>query len=215
MVLFASGNRHKAEEAAAILSLEGIGGGVKLPLDCGLVFEPVEDGESFLENALIKARALYRLLKSAGAVGDGFGGILADDSGLCVDALGGRPGIYSARYGERDGNAVTAGERNRLLLDELRGVQDRRARFVCSAAVLFDENRFVTVQETVEGEIAFEERGSGGFGYDPLFLLPERGLTIAELPEGEKHRISHRGRAFRAIAPFLRLAQGLCEVSLL
>jgi XTP/dITP diphosphohydrolase len=211
MILFASGNRHKAEEAAAILSLAGVEGGVKLPLDCGLAFEPVEDGESFLENALIKARALYRLLKSAGAADGGFGGILADDSGLCVDALGGRPGIYSARYGARDGNALTAGERNRLLLDELRDVQDRRARFVCSAAVLFDENRFVTVQETVEGEIAFEERGTGGFGYDPLFLLPERGLTIAELPEGEKHQISHRGRAFRAIAPFLRPAQGLCE----
>jgi XTP/dITP diphosphohydrolase len=202
--LFASGNRHKAEEAAAILALAGIAGGVKLPTDCGLAFDPVEDGASFLENALIKARALYHALKAAGTAG-GFR-ILADDSGLCVDALGGRPGIYSARYGERDGKAVTAGERNRLLLDEMRGVRDRRARFVCSAVVLFDENRFVTVQETVEGAIAFEERGTGGFGYDPLFFLPDRGLSIAELPEGEKHQISHRGRAFRAIAPFLRPA---------
>jgi XTP/dITP diphosphohydrolase len=128
---------------------------------------------------------------------------LADDSGLCVDALAGRPGIYSARYGERDGQKIAAGERNRLLLDELRDVKDRRARFVCSAVLLFDENRFVTAQETVEGEIAHEERGAGGFGYDPVFWLPERGLTIAELPEQEKHLVSHRGRAFRAIAPFL------------
>ncbi|MDR1095642.1 MAG: RdgB/HAM1 family non-canonical purine NTP pyrophosphatase [Spirochaetaceae bacterium] len=207
MVLFASGNRHKAEEAAAILSLAGIEGGVRLPLDYGLAFDPVEDGASFLENALIKARALYRLLKAAGTAGGV--GILADDSGLCVDALGGRPGIYSARYGERDGQAGTAGERNRLLLGELRGVEDRRARFVCAAVILFDENRFVAAQETAEGEIAFEERGSGGFGYDPLFFLPECGLTLAELPEGRKHQLSHRGRAFRAIAPFLRPADAL------
>jgi XTP/dITP diphosphohydrolase len=207
MVLFASGNRHKAEEAAAILSLAGVEGGVRLPLDCGLAFDPVEDGASFLENALIKARALYRLLRAAGTAESAGGGILADDSGLCVDALGGRPGIHAARYGEGDGGtgaARTAGERNRLLLGELRGVRDRRARFVCAAVVLFDENRFVAAQETAEGEIAFEERGSGGFGYDPLFFLPEYGLTLAELPEGRKHEISHRGRAFRALAPFLR-----------
>jgi XTP/dITP diphosphohydrolase len=197
IILFASGNRHKAEEAAAIFSLAVA---VKVPEDFGLVFDPVEDGETFLENALIKARTLYRLLKGAA---DDFRGILADDSGLCVDALGGRPGIYSARYGERDGKKMTANDRNMLLLDELRNVRDRRARFICSAVLLFDENRFVTAQETVEGEIAFEERGMGGFGYDPVFLLPGRGLTIAELPEAEKHRISHRGRAFRAIAPFL------------
>jgi XTP/dITP diphosphohydrolase len=202
MILFASGNRHKAEEASAIFSLAGIKGEVKLPVDLGLAFDPLEDGETFLGNALIKARTLYRLIKEQGVVGD-FGGILADDSGLCVDALEGRPGIYSARYGERDGKKITAGERNMLLLDELRGVQDRRARFVCSAVVLFDEYRFVSAQETVEGEIAFEERGTGGFGYDPVFLLLERGLTIAELPEGEKHRISHRGRAFRTIAPLI------------
>jgi XTP/dITP diphosphohydrolase len=199
-ILFASGNRHKAEEAAAIFSRAGVAGVVKLPEDFGLMFDPVEDGETFLENALIKARTLYRLLKGAA---DDFWGILADDSGLCVDALNGRPGIYSARYGERDGKKITANDRNMLLLDELRDAQNRRARFVCSAVLLFDENRFVTAQETVEGEIAFEERGTGGFGYDPVFLLPEWGLTIAELPDDEKHRISHRGRAFRAIAPFL------------
>jgi XTP/dITP diphosphohydrolase len=204
IVLFASGNRHKAEEASAILALAGIKGEVKLPEDLGLAFEPVEDGETFLENALIKARTLYQLLKAAGmAIETDIAGILADDSGLCVDALGGRPGVHSARYGERNGKKITAGEKNRLLLDELRDIQDRRARFVCSAVVLFDEYRFITAQETVEGAIAREERGTGGFGYDPVFLLPDQGLTIAELPDREKHRISHRGRAFRAIAPSL------------
>ena len=131
------------------------------------------------------------------------GEILADDSGLCVDALEGRPGIFSARYGERDGRKIDAGERNALLLEEMRDAGNRTARFVCSAVLLFDEYRFVTAQETVEGEIAREERGKGGFGYDPVFLLPKRGLTIAELPEYEKHRISNRGKAFRALAPFL------------
>lgn len=201
-LLLASGNRHKAREAGAILTLAGVGDEVKLPADFGLDFDPVEDGETFLENALVKARALFRLLRERGGLEGA--GILADDSGLCVDALGGRPGIFSARYGERDGRKIGAGERNALLLEELRGVENRTARFVCSAVLLFDENRFVTAQETIEGEIAREERGEGGFGYDPVFLLPERGLTIAELPEGEKHRISHRGKAFRALASFLR-----------
>ena len=211
-VLLASGNRHKAREAEAVLTLAGVGCEVNLPSDFeqsgfGLDFEPVEDGETFLENALIKARSLYRLIREWGGRGgqEGvFGGILADDSGLCVDALEGRPGIFSARYGERGGRKLGADERNALLLEEMREIGNRTARFVCSAVLLFDENRFVAAQETVEGEIASEERGYGGFGYDPVFLLPERGLTIAELPEGEKHRISHRGKAFRALAPFLR-----------
>jgi XTP/dITP diphosphohydrolase len=202
VLLFASGNRHKAREVKAVLRLAGAGCAVKLPDDFGWDFDPVEDGKTFLENALIKARVLYRQLKEK----DGVDGavILADDSGLCVDALDGRPGVLSARYGERDGRKIDAGERNALLLDELRGVENRAARFVCSATLLFDENRFVTAQETVEGEIAREEQGKGGFGYDPVFLLPERGLTIAELPEEEKHRISHRGKALRALAQFLK-----------
>jgi XTP/dITP diphosphohydrolase len=210
-LLFASGNRHKAREAAAILALAGVECEVKLPADFGLDFDPVEDGGTFLENALIKARALCRLLKTRRGEAVACGGILADDSGRCVDALGGRPGIYSARYGERDGKKIGAGERNGLLLGELRDVENRSARFVCSAVLFFDrndENRFLTAQETVEGEIAHEERGKGGFGYDPIFLLPERGLTIAELPENEKHRISHRGKAFRLLAPLLVTREG-------
>jgi XTP/dITP diphosphohydrolase len=90
------------------------------------------------------------------------------------------------------------------LLAELQGVQNRAARFVCSAALLFDENRFVTAQETLEGEIAGAARGKGGFGYDPVFLVPRRALTVAELPDGEKNRISHRGKALGRIAAFLR-----------
>ena len=206
VLLFASGNPHKAREAGAILALAGAGREVKVPGDFGLDFDPVEDGETFLENALIKARVLYRLLREQngrGGLRGVSGGILADDSGLCVDALEGRPGIFSARYGERDGRKIDAGERNALLLEEMRDAGNRTARFVCSAVLLFDEYRFVTAQETVEGEIAREERGKGGFGYDPVFLLPKRGLTIAELPEDEKHLISHRGKAFRALAPFL------------
>jgi XTP/dITP diphosphohydrolase len=211
-LFFASGNRHKAAEVEAILALAGVKHAIKLPSDLGLDFDPSEDGKTFFENALIKALALYRLLRAeGGAAGVNVNGnrvILADDSGLCVDALGGRPGIYSARYGERNGRKIDTGERNALLLEELRGVENRSARFVCSVVLLLSENRFVTAQETVAGGIAREERGAGGFGYDPLFLLPERGLTIAELPESEKHRISHRGKAFRLLAPSLAGIEG-------
>jgi XTP/dITP diphosphohydrolase len=188
-----------------------------------------------MENALLKARALSRLLGERGI----FDPVLADDSGLCVDALGGRPGIHSARYGGRysghhggprdeggngpcpdpdgpgtpgspSGNApetpkiLESPERNRLLLEELGDAPNRGARFVCAMVLLFDENRFACVQETLEGEIVSARgRGEGGFGYDPLLYLPDRGRTVAELGEAEKNRISHRAKAARAIAALL------------
>jgi XTP/dITP diphosphohydrolase len=166
-----------------------------------------------MENALLKARALFRLR--------GAGPVLADDSGLCVDALDGRPGIYSARYSGRSGGPcsdrdeghgadrppdkgakLSSEERNRLLLEELGDNPRRTARFVCAMVLLFDENRFACVQETLEGELV-GGRGQGGFGYDPILYLPERGRTVAELGEEEKNRISHRAKAARAIAQLL------------
>lgn len=191
MVLwFATGNPHKRNELAAIL----VGADIRIPADAGLAFDPDEDGKTFLENALIKAHSLYRLVKAP---------VIADDSGLCVDALDGRPGIRSARYGSEGGRVLDGVERNLLLLRELEGAASRRARFVCAMALMLSEDRFFAVQETLEGEISAEPRGQGGFGYDPLMYLPERGLTVAELPDGEKNAVSHRGKAAKALSVFL------------
>jgi XTP/dITP diphosphohydrolase len=212
IIWFASGNLHKKQEVAALFP----GRAIKIPAEAGLAFDPEETGSTFMENALLKARALYRQLagsspadiRRAAALD---GPVLADDSGICVDALGGRPGIYSARYTGRDGAGVQAGkkpeapERNALLLEELGDNPNRKARFVCAMVLLWDENRFLAVQETLEGELVRPGagRGTGGFGYDPILYLPERGVTVAELPEAEKNRISHRGKAARIIAKLL------------
>jgi XTP/dITP diphosphohydrolase len=189
---------------------------LKIPADGGIVdFDPPETGAGFMENALLKARALSRLLAERGI----FEPVLADDSGLCVDALDGRPGIYSARYKGRCGGPYTGGggnpgsgetekleapESSRLLLEELGDSPNRGARFVCAMVLLFDENRFACVQETLEGEITVDGgRGAGGFGFDPILYLPQRGCTVAELGEDEKNRISHRAKAGKAVAKLL------------
>jgi XTP/dITP diphosphohydrolase len=201
-IWFATGNGHKKEELAAILGDHRI----RIPSEAGIDFDPPETGNSFPENALIKARELYRLVSGfspADFSPTDFSlrePVIADDSGLCVDALGGRPGIYSARYG---GPAAGDARRNALLLQELGDNPRRSARFVCAMVLFLGEDRFFIVQETLEGEIVREGRGSGGFGYDPLLYIPERGCTVAELAEEEKNRISHRGKAARKIAKLL------------
>ncbi|MDR2101068.1 MAG: RdgB/HAM1 family non-canonical purine NTP pyrophosphatase [Treponema sp.] len=194
-IWFASGNLHKKAELAALLP----GHTLKTPSEAGIDFDPDESGATFAENALIKARELYRLVS---ALGPGEP-VIADDSGLCVDALGGRPGIRSARYGNTGSGKLESGERNRLLLRELGDTPRRSARFVCAMALLFNEDRFFIAQETLEGELIREERGKGGFGYDPILYLPQEGRTVAELGEDEKNRISHRGKAARIIAGIL------------
>lgn len=191
----ATNNDHKKRELEGIF----IGHVLVTPASAGLAFEADETGSTFLENTLIKARALYDLVHEP---------VIADDSGLCVDAMDGRPGILSARYGSRDAKNIESWERNELLLKELEHVTNRKARFVCSMVVLFSHDRFYVVQETLEGEIIRESRGSGGFGYDPILYLPEKGCTVAELSEEEKNRISHRGKAGKALA---RLLDGVTE----
>jgi XTP/dITP diphosphohydrolase len=206
-VWLASGNVHKQQELAAVLT----GHSVLIPANAGISdFDPDEGGSSFAENALIKAKALY-----AHPAFPGSGMILADDSGLCVDALDGRPGIFSARYGSADGKKTGAAERNALLLEEVNaaitggkaGTQSRACRFVCAMVLLYSPYRFRVVQETLEGVLVPDikaARGSGGFGYDPIVFLPEFGRTVAELSEEEKNRISHRGKAAAAIAKLLQ-----------
>ena len=199
-IYLASGNRHKQEEFAAILE----GPRIKLPADAGIIFDPEETGTTFLENALLKARVLYESVKCP---------VIADDSGLCIDALGGKPGIYSARYGMKDGVQLKAEERNQLVLQQMEGVENRSCRFVCCIAVMLDAHRFFTVQETCEGVIAAAESGDHGFGYDPIVYLPKIGKTVAELTAQEKNELSHRGKAGRIVAQLLNTVSCMATAS--
>lgn len=198
MLLFATSNQHKVEEVRAVLAPLGFDVAGLETLD-EMPPEPVEDGDTFAANALIKARGYAA---STGCP------CLADDSGLAVDALGGAPGIYSARY---SGVGSTGAERdaanNALLLERLAGVpaDQRTARFVC-ALCLVDEHGAVLVETegSFDGVIAEAPRGTNGFGYDPLLWLPDAGRTSAELSPEEKNARSHRGDATRRLAEALR-----------
>ena len=218
-IWLATGNIHKKKELAAILDDAGVlktgggGFGLRIPADAGLEFDPEETGSDFCENALIKARELYSLLNKSGALHRG-DVVIADDSGICLDALGGRPGIFSARYagagtGEitSDTKKLTDSERNALLLAELGDNPLRTARFVCAMALLRTNDRFCIAQETLEGEIVKGPecaKGSGGFGYDPILFIPEFGRTVAELSEEKKNTHSHRAKAAKIIASILK-----------
>lgn len=183
-LLLATRNRGKVEELARILA----GLDVRLRSAADVPYpEVAETGTTFVENALLKARAA---MEATGLPA------VADDSGLVVDALGGEPGVRSARFAgpEADDAANTA-----LLLARLRGHTDRRARFVCAAVLVLPDGRFETVEATLEGEIVDAPRGSGGFGYDPVFQPLGMTVTTAELSAAEKDAISHRGKAFRAL----------------
>lgn len=191
-LLVATNNTHKLEELRPLFP----GHELLLPADVGIdTFDPEENGGSFFENAHIKAETLYRLTGRA---------VLADDSGLCVDALGGRPGIGSARYGSDGGALLSAAQKNRLLLSELEGIAARSCAFVCCLILHYGPQKFVCVQETLEGIIASAPSGGGGFGYDPIVYLPSLAKTVAELTQEEKNRISHRGKAAQSMAAILR-----------
>jgi XTP/dITP diphosphohydrolase len=189
-IYFASGNAHKKEEMARIFSQCEI----VIPADEGIDFDPEETENSFYGNSLLKAKALY------GIVGKP---VIADDSGICVDALDGAPGVLSARFGSENGKKLSSEERNEILLARMRGVENRSCRFVCNMVLYLGNERFVSVQETLEGELIAESRGSGGFGYDPIVFIPSYGKTVAELSGAEKDFLSHRGKAGRKIAELL------------
>jgi len=177
-------NTKKAREMQEILA--GLPIEVRPLPSTGIV--PVEeDGTTFAENASRKALALAEQLQAA---------VVADDSGLEVDALGGRPGVWSARYG---GPLISDDQRCRMLLEELRGVPgpQRTARFRCCIALAVPGRVLLTAAGTVEGRIALAPRGTGGFGYDPIFLPQGHDRTFAEMSAAEKHAISHRGQALR------------------
>lgn len=195
--VLASGSKHKQKE---FLQMLPSGWTLQTPLEAGVQdFSPIEDGVTFSENALIKATALYQALDHKKPV-------LADDSGLCVEALGGQPGVYSARYGEDVyRRPLTDQEKNQLLLQRLKGAKNRKAHYVCSLVLLWEPDRFWIFQETWHGQIHQEPLGSGGFGYDPLFWLPDLGRTAGQLTDEEKHDRSHRGRALAQLKRSLGL----------
>ena len=183
--------------------LDGCGFELVTPRDLGVNFDPEETGGTFAENATMKA------VEAARACGLP---ALADDSGLEVDHLGGRPGIFSARYagGERTDPNISEARQLELLLEEMKGVPDeqRTARFRCAIAIATPAGDVQLVDGVFEGRIGHDARGTHGFGYDPIFVLPERGLTSAELPPEEKNRISHRGQAAAKARELLRKMSG-------
>lgn len=187
-IIVATCNQDKIKEIREILAGDGIEY-VSLE-DEGLKdIDIKEDGSTFEENAVIKAKTVS---EATGLM------VLADDSGLEVDYLGGAPGIYSARYMGEDTSYTI---KNNHIIEELKDAEgdERSARFVCAMACVFPDGRVITTEGKVEGRIAYEEKGENGFGYDPIFYLPEKGCTTAQLKPEEKNAISHRGRALRAM----------------
>ena len=182
-IVFATGNAGKMKEIKMILG--DLGMPVVSMKEAGIEADIVEDGTSFAENAQIKASAVFEKCHDI---------VLADDSGLEIDYLNKEPGIYSARYMGED---TSYHIKNSNLISRLEGVPDekRTARFVCAIAAAFPDGRRKTVRAAMEGRIGYEEKGENGFGYDPIFYLPEYGCTSAELSMEEKNRISHRGKA--------------------
>ena len=191
-IIFATGNQDKMKEIQMIL--EDLGIVVSSMKEAGIDVDIVEDGTTFEENAMIKAEAIAKLTDAI---------VLADDSGLEIDYLNKEPGIYSARYAGTDTSYEI---KNNLLLQRLEGGPDekRTARFVCAIAAVFPDGSKETVRGTIEGRIGYEIAGEHGFGYDPIFYLPEYGCTTAELDPEKKNELSHRGKA-------LRLMRGIIE----
>lgn len=183
-VILASKNQHKLTELSAILSQLGFE--IALESDYGLDVEVEETGTTFEENSLLKAEAV---MKASGLP------VLADDSGLMVDALSGAPGVYSARYGNKKSDA----ERTAYLLENMKDVEEnaRGAKFVCVITCLWPDGRKIVARGECPGRISQSPRGENGFGYDPVFYLPEYGMTYAELPAERKNAISHRARALQ------------------
>lgn len=191
-IVFATGNENKMKEIRMILA--DLNMEIVSMKEAGVDIEIAEDGMSFEENAEIKARSVSRVLTSDI--------VLADDSGLEIDYLDKAPGIYSARFAGED---TSYDIKNRIFLDRLEGVPDeeRTARFVCAVAAVFPDGTAETVRETIEGRIAHEISGDNGFGYDPIFYVPEYGCTTAEMTPEQKNELSHRGKAMRSMKKIL------------
>ncbi|MDY3257679.1 MAG: RdgB/HAM1 family non-canonical purine NTP pyrophosphatase [Ruminococcus callidus] len=189
-IVFASNNKGKIRELKDILSPMGIE--VVSQREAGFDIEADETGTTFAENSAIKAKAIYELAKIP---------VLADDSGLCVDALDGQPGVYSHRFA---GENATDEEKCRYILEKLENVSDekRTARFICDMCFIDENGREYHTEGRCEGKIGREEKGNNGFGYDPIFVVGNR--TLAELEEAEKNKISHRAEALKKMKEILK-----------
>ena len=194
-IVFATGNQNNMREIHEIM--DDLGREIVSMKEAGIEADIVEDGQSFEENAVIKASAIASQCQDI---------VLADDSGLEVDALNKEPGIYSARYmGENTSYRI----KNQNIIDRLAGVPEekRTARFVCAVAAVFPDGTHTVVRETIEGCIGYEESGENGFGYDPIFYVPAYGCTTADLSPEQKNEISHRGKALKKIKELIREKQ--------
>ena len=214
-IYLATGNINKKKEMSELLPEHDI----LIPSDEGIDFAPEETGKTFYENSLIKARAWYEIVHSP---------VIADDSGLCVDALGGAPGIYSSRYAGPDfpkglpnGRKITQEEQNIYLIQQLNNaikqgnVQkgdflngDRSCHYTCAMVMYLGTDRLFVAQEIFEGILIDDinkQAGTGGFGYDPIIFLPEYNKTVAQISASEKNAISHRGKALRALKKIIDL----------
>ena len=212
-IYLATGNMNKKREMAQILR----GHQIVVPKDEGIQFDPIENGTTFYENSIIKAKSLYEIVQQP---------VIADDSGISVDALDGLPGIYSARYGgsnfhqgKPDGQKTPQEDQNRFLIQELNDALStgkidskkfqngpRSAHYTCAMVLYLGHDRVYVAQDTMEGTLVEkieDARGNGGFGYDPLFFLPQFGKTAAELSADQKNAISHRGKATRALVSLI------------
>ncbi len=190
-IMLASNNKHKQKELKNIF----IGHNIILPESLGIDFKFKENGTTYLDNAFGKALALYNLTGKP---------VISDDSGLTVNALNGEPGVYSARYGSKNGLILNDEEKNNLILTKMKNLKERSAYFVCCMVLLLNEYRFFSVQETVTGTIAEKPSGKNGFGYDPIFFITELKKTTAQLSAEEKNSISHRGLAAKQILAILK-----------
>ena len=188
--VLATQNPGKLKEMSEILSCFGVE--VVSPAELGLHVDVEETGTTFAENAMLKAKAVCAAAKLPA---------IADDSGLCVDALNGGPGVYSARYG---GEELDDRGRYLLLLNSMRGQTTRAAHFTCSVACVFPNGDELTAEGRCDGTIAFAPMGEGGFGYDPVFFVPEKAKTFAQLSAEEKGELSHRGKALAAFTEQLK-----------
>ena len=188
-IMLATANAHKAEEFAAML--KPLGYTVKTLLDLEEAIEIEETGTSFEENALIKARVIHERLGIE---------VIADDSGLAVNALDGAPGIYSARFMGRD---TSYDVKNQYIIDQCKDVNDRGCQFVCAIAYVTADGREYVFTGVVEGLVADHIEGEGGFGYDPMFYYPPYKTTLANVSEEQKNKVSHRGRALAKLVAFM------------
>ncbi|BDZ80430.1 RdgB/HAM1 family non-canonical purine NTP pyrophosphatase [Claveliimonas bilis] len=197
-IIFATGNRNKMEEIRMIL--KDLDAEILSQKEAGIDADVVEDGTTFEENALIKAREIRKIASAMEKYKEAV--ILADDSGLEIDYLNKEPGIYSARYLGED---TSYDIKNNALLDRLAGVpdEDRTARFVCAIAAAFPDGTEEVVRGTMEGRIGYEIAGEHGFGYDPIFFLPQYGCTSAQLDPEKKNELSHRGEGLRKMRRIL------------